>query len=107
MGCLVAMSDNKKFKLTTVQREVWFFTKIILAVTLSFFGIAMLIWGAGMAQDQSSRLLNSEQRHYQFNRMLDGFCSSDDYAIFGTNCKCDIQGLSLCCLVTDCCQVHG
>jgi sodium/potassium-transporting ATPase subunit alpha len=45
MGRLVAMSGDKKFKLTTVQKEVWFFTKIISAVALSFFGIAMLVWG--------------------------------------------------------------
>lgn len=29
MGRLVSMAGEKQFKLTTIQREVWFFTKII------------------------------------------------------------------------------
>ena len=46
MGRIVAMSGETKFKLTTVQKEVWFFTKIISAVALSLFCIAMIVWAA-------------------------------------------------------------
>ncbi|KDR77765.1 hypothetical protein GALMADRAFT_412632 [Galerina marginata CBS 339.88] len=44
MGHIVAMSGETQFKLTTVQREVWFFTKIISGVALLFFCIAMILW---------------------------------------------------------------
>ena len=46
MGRIVAMSGETKFKLTTVQKEVLFFTKIISAVALSLFCIAMIVWAA-------------------------------------------------------------
>jgi sodium/potassium-transporting ATPase subunit alpha len=46
MGRIVAMSGDTKFKLTTVQREVWFFTKIISAVALGLFCIAIIVWAA-------------------------------------------------------------
>ena len=46
MGRIVTMSGDTKFKLTTVQKEVWFFTKIISAVALSFFCISMIVWAA-------------------------------------------------------------
>jgi sodium/potassium-transporting ATPase subunit alpha len=46
MGRIVAMSGDTKFKLTTVQKEVWFFTKIISAVALSLFCISMIVWAA-------------------------------------------------------------
>jgi sodium/potassium-transporting ATPase subunit alpha len=46
MGVLVAMSGTTKFKLTTVQKEVWFFTKIISTVAISLFCIAIIVWGA-------------------------------------------------------------
>ena len=46
MGRIVAMSGTTKFKLTTVQKEVWFFTKIISAVALSLFVISIIAWGA-------------------------------------------------------------
>ena len=45
MGRIVALSGETKFKLTTVQKEVWFFTKIISAVALSLFCISILVWG--------------------------------------------------------------
>jgi sodium/potassium-transporting ATPase subunit alpha len=32
MGRIVAMSGEAKFKLTNVQQEVWFFTKIVSAL---------------------------------------------------------------------------
>ncbi|KAI0687707.1 calcium ATPase transmembrane domain M-containing protein [Cytidiella melzeri] len=46
MGRLVAMSGESKFKLTTVQREVWFFTKIISAGALFTFILSLIIWAA-------------------------------------------------------------
>ena len=45
-GRIVAMSGDTKFKLTTVQKEVWFFTEIISAVALSLFCISMIVWAA-------------------------------------------------------------
>jgi sodium/potassium-transporting ATPase subunit alpha len=35
---------ESKFKLTTVQKEVWFFTKIISGVALSLFCLSMIVW---------------------------------------------------------------
>lgn len=46
MGRIVAMSSETKFKLTTVQREVWFFTKIVSALALSLFCISIIVWAA-------------------------------------------------------------
>ncbi|KAI9457845.1 calcium ATPase transmembrane domain M-containing protein [Boletus coccyginus] len=46
MGRLVAMSGEKKFKLTTIQKEVWFFTKIISCLALFFFLFSLLLYGA-------------------------------------------------------------
>lgn len=46
MGRIVAMSGETKFKLTTVQREVWFFTKIISSLALSLFIISIIVWSA-------------------------------------------------------------
>lgn len=46
MGRIVAMSGETKFKLTTVQKEVWFFTKIISAVALGLFCISIIVWAA-------------------------------------------------------------
>ncbi|THH15944.1 hypothetical protein EW146_g4609 [Bondarzewia mesenterica] len=46
MGCIVAMSGETKFKLTTVQKEVWFFTKIVSALALSLFCISIIVWAA-------------------------------------------------------------
>ena len=46
MGRIVAMSGETKFKLTTVQKEVWFFTKIISALALVFFCISIIVWAA-------------------------------------------------------------
>ncbi|EGO28595.1 hypothetical protein SERLADRAFT_446026 [Serpula lacrymans var. lacrymans S7.9] len=45
MGRIVSMSGDTKFKMTTIQREVWFFTKIISGLALSLFGISILLWG--------------------------------------------------------------
>jgi sodium/potassium-transporting ATPase subunit alpha len=45
MGRIVALSGETKFKLTTVQKEVWFFTKVISTVALSLFCISILVWG--------------------------------------------------------------
>jgi len=44
MGRIVTMSGDEKFKLTTVQKEIWFFTKIISAVALGLFCISMIVW---------------------------------------------------------------
>ena len=46
MGRIVSMSGETKFKLTTVQREVWFFTKIVSSLALSLFIISIIIWAA-------------------------------------------------------------
>ena len=46
MGRIVAMSGKAKFKLTTVQKEVWFFTKIISTLALGLFALALIIWAA-------------------------------------------------------------
>lgn len=46
MGRIVAMSGETKFKLTTVQREVWFFTKIVSALALSLFTTSLIVWAA-------------------------------------------------------------
>ena len=46
MGRIVAMSGETKFRLTTVQKEVWFFTKIISALALLFFSVSMIVWAA-------------------------------------------------------------
>ncbi|EGO02908.1 hypothetical protein SERLA73DRAFT_84809 [Serpula lacrymans var. lacrymans S7.3] len=45
MGRIVSMSGETKFKMTTIQKEVWFFTKIISGLALSLFGISILLWG--------------------------------------------------------------
>ncbi|KAI0091380.1 calcium ATPase transmembrane domain M-containing protein [Irpex rosettiformis] len=44
MGRIVAMSGETKFKLTTVQREIWFFTKIVSSLALSLFVISIIVW---------------------------------------------------------------
>ncbi|KIJ37215.1 hypothetical protein M422DRAFT_232002 [Sphaerobolus stellatus SS14] len=46
MGRIVAMSGETKFKLTTVQKEVWYFTKIISTLALGLFALAMIVWAA-------------------------------------------------------------
>ncbi|KIM59522.1 hypothetical protein SCLCIDRAFT_1217646 [Scleroderma citrinum Foug A] len=45
MGRLVKMSGETKFKLTTIQKEIWFFTKVISSVALSLFCISLLLYG--------------------------------------------------------------
>ncbi|KAI6118465.1 calcium ATPase transmembrane domain M-containing protein [Pisolithus sp. B1] len=45
MGRLVSMSGDTKFKLTTIQKEIWFFTKVISAVALSLFCLSLLLFG--------------------------------------------------------------
>jgi hypothetical protein len=46
MGIIVAMSGVTEFKLTTVQKEVWFFTKIISGLAISLFSISIIVWAA-------------------------------------------------------------
>ncbi|KAF7305091.1 Calcium ATPase transmembrane domain M-containing protein [Mycena kentingensis (nom. inval.)] len=46
MGRIVSMSGTEKFKLTSVQKEVWFFTKIVSGIALSFFILSIIIWAA-------------------------------------------------------------
>ena len=46
MGRIVAMSGSTKFKLTTVQREVWFFTKIVSTLALGLFALSLIVWAA-------------------------------------------------------------
>ncbi|KAG2068577.1 calcium ATPase [Suillus decipiens] len=45
MGRLVKMSGETKFKLTTIQRELWFFTKIVSYLALFFFCLSILLYG--------------------------------------------------------------
>lgn len=45
MGRLVSMSGDTKFKLTTIQKEIWFFTKVISTVALSLFCLSLLLFG--------------------------------------------------------------
>lgn len=65
MGRIVAMSGETKFKLTTVQREVWFFTKIISALALGLFVISIIVWAAWLRksfpgfEDASGAIINS------------------------------------------------
>ena len=65
MGHIVAMSGETKFKLTTVQREVWFFTKIISGVALLLFCIVMIVWAVWLKktfpgfESASSAIVNS------------------------------------------------
>ena len=65
MGRIVAMSGDTKFKLTTVQKEVWFFTKIISAVALGLFCIAIIVWAAWLRvtfpgfESASAAIINS------------------------------------------------
>ncbi|KAI0650281.1 calcium ATPase transmembrane domain M-containing protein [Trametes meyenii] len=44
MGRIVAMSGKTKLELTTVQREIWYFTKIISTIALSLFCVALIVW---------------------------------------------------------------
>ncbi|KAG1846733.1 hypothetical protein F4604DRAFT_1884126 [Suillus subluteus] len=45
MGRLVKMSGETKFKLTTIQREMWFFTKIVSYIAFFFFCLSILLYG--------------------------------------------------------------
>ncbi|KAF9231509.1 hypothetical protein BU15DRAFT_68277 [Melanogaster broomeanus] len=45
MGRLVKMSGETKFKLTTIQKEIWFFTKVISSIALSLFCLSLLLFG--------------------------------------------------------------
>lgn len=45
MGRLVSMSGEKQFKLTTIQKERWFFTKIVSCFAFFFFGLSLLLYG--------------------------------------------------------------
>lgn len=51
MGRLVRMSGETKFKLTTIQREIWFFTKVISTVALSLFCFSLLLFGVWLRKD--------------------------------------------------------
>ncbi|KAH8795174.1 calcium ATPase transmembrane domain M-containing protein [Flagelloscypha sp. PMI_526] len=46
MGRIVAMSGETKFKMTPMQREIWFFTKVVSTLALSLFCIAIIVWAA-------------------------------------------------------------
>jgi len=66
MGRLVKMSGETKFKLTTtIQREVWIFTKIISYVALFFFCLSILLYGVWLRSSYhgydtpSSAIVNS------------------------------------------------
>lgn len=53
MGRLVRMSGETKFKLTTIQREIWFFTKVISTVALSLFCLSLLLYGVWLRKSYS------------------------------------------------------
>ncbi|KAG1773388.1 hypothetical protein EV702DRAFT_1181140 [Suillus placidus] len=65
MGRLVKMSGETKFKLTTIQKEIWFFTKVISSVAFSMFGISLLLFGVWLRTSYpgydtiSSAIMNS------------------------------------------------
>jgi sodium/potassium-transporting ATPase subunit alpha len=59
------VQGEHKFKLTTVQKEVWFFTKIVSGVALSLFAIAMVVWAGWLRnaypgyENASGAIINS------------------------------------------------
>ncbi|KAF8837886.1 calcium ATPase [Paxillus ammoniavirescens] len=53
MGRLVKMSGETKFKLTTIQKEIWFFTKVISSVALSLFCLSLLLFGVWLRTSYS------------------------------------------------------
>lgn len=53
MGRLVLMSSNTKFKMTTIQREVWFITKIVSCLALGLFCVALIVWAAWLRVDHA------------------------------------------------------
>ncbi|KAG1821972.1 uncharacterized protein BJ212DRAFT_1297237 [Suillus subaureus] len=65
MGRLIKMSGETKFKLTTIQREVWFFTKVISYVAIFFFCLSILLYGVWLRTSypgydtSSSAIVNS------------------------------------------------
>jgi sodium/potassium-transporting ATPase subunit alpha len=65
MGRLVRMSGETKFKLTTIQKEIWFFTKVISTVALSLFCLSLLLYGVWLRksypgyEDISNAIVNS------------------------------------------------
>lgn len=85
MGRIVAMSGDTKFKLTTVQREVWFFTKIISAVALSLFCISIIVWAAWLKKSfpgfetASGAIINSIGCLTAFVPQVSYFLSSAKY----------------------------
>ncbi|KAJ7777899.1 calcium ATPase transmembrane domain M-containing protein [Mycena maculata] len=60
MGRIVAMSGETKFKMTPMQKEIWFFTKIISALALSLFCLSIIIWGAWLRVAFPGYLTGSE-----------------------------------------------
>jgi hypothetical protein len=104
MGRIVAMSGDRKFKLTTVQKEVWFFTKIISGLALSFFCIAMLVWGVWLRtsfpgfENASGAIINSIGCLTAFVPQVNGCILSVPWNLTHRGCT----GTSrLCRLVTD------
>ncbi|KAI0088963.1 calcium ATPase transmembrane domain M-containing protein [Irpex rosettiformis] len=59
MGRLVAMSAETKLKLTTVQRELWHFTKIISSAALFSFVLSLIIWAAWLRKSYPGYLTAS------------------------------------------------
>ncbi|KAG2133792.1 E1-E2 ATPase-domain-containing protein [Suillus bovinus] len=65
MGCLIKMLGEMKFKLTTIQKKVWFFTKIISCLALFFFLLLLLLYGVWLRMSypgydtMSSAIVNS------------------------------------------------
>jgi len=46
MGHLVKTSGETRFKLTTIQKEIWYFTRIISCFALFFFCLSLLLYGS-------------------------------------------------------------
>ncbi|KAG2133798.1 uncharacterized protein EDB93DRAFT_1254697 [Suillus bovinus] len=75
MGRLVKMSGETKFKLTTIQREVWFFTKIISCLALFFFCLSLLPIRR-LVTDDVSWIRHHVFCHREFDWLLDRFRSA-------------------------------
>lgn len=113
MGRIVAMSGETKFKLTTVQREVWFFTKIISGLALSLFCIAIIVWAAWLRKDfpgfetASGAIINSIGCLTAFVPQVPLLMLR--FSLFLTTTVCSFVGIAcLCRVITDNhCKTHG
>ncbi|KAJ3236078.1 hypothetical protein HDU81_011195 [Chytriomyces hyalinus] len=54
MGIIIKLSGEQKFKLTTIQKELQFFTIIISSLALLFFTLSMIVYATWIRQDHAS-----------------------------------------------------